>query len=98
MQYGLSAKNKSVDRKIERKGISRKKLYSIIGITALLLLIIGSIYFTSGKSKLNVEEERISISEVKKGAFQEFIPVNGVVLPQTTIYLDAVEGGRVKIK
>ncbi|MFT3911699.1 MAG: HlyD family efflux transporter periplasmic adaptor subunit [Ferruginibacter sp.] len=87
-----------MDRKIEKKGISKKKLYSIIGITAIILLIAGSIFFTSGKSKLNVEAERITISEVKKGAFQEFIPVNGVVLPQTTIYLDAVEGGRVEEK
>ena len=42
--------------------------------------------------------DRISISEIKKGSFQEFIPVNGVVLPITTIYLDALEGGRVEEK
>ena len=47
---------------------------------------------------MNVEAERITISEVKKGAFQEFIPVPGIVLPETTIYLDAVEGGRVEEK
>lgn len=87
-----------MDRKIERKGLSKKTLYTIIGITALIVLIGGSLYFTSGKSRLNVEAERITISQVKKGAFQEFIPVNGVVLPQTTIYLDAVEGGRVEEK
>lgn len=68
------------------------------GIAALVLLIAGSVYFTSGKSKLNVDAERIQISEVRKGPFQEFIPVNGVVLPVTTIYLDAVEGGRVEEK
>jgi HlyD family secretion protein len=45
---------------------------------------------------LNVETDRITISEVTKGAFQETIPVNGAVLPQTSIYLDAVEGGRVE--
>jgi HlyD family secretion protein len=87
-----------VDRKIERKGWSKKKLYTVIGIAALLLLIGGSIYYTSGGSKLNVEAERITISEVKKGSFQEFIPVPGIVLPQTTIYLDAIEGGRVEEK
>jgi HlyD family secretion protein len=32
------------------------------------------------------------------GPFQEFIPVNGVVLPVSTIYLDAQEGGRVEEK
>ncbi|MFN2440132.1 MAG: efflux RND transporter periplasmic adaptor subunit, partial [Chitinophagaceae bacterium] len=41
---------------------------------------------------------RITISEVKKSSFQEFIPVNGVVMPVTTIYLDAIEGGRVEEK
>ena len=88
----------TVDRKIERKGWSRKKTYTVVGILALVILIGGSIYYTSGGSKLNVEAERITISEVKKGAFQEFIPVPGIVLPQTTIYLDAMEGGRVEEK
>ncbi|MDB5205596.1 MAG: HlyD family efflux transporter periplasmic adaptor subunit [Flavisolibacter sp.] len=87
-----------MDRKIERKGLSKKTVYTITGIAALIILIGSSIYYTSGGSKLNVEAERITISEVKKGAFKEFIPVNGIVLPQTTIYLDAVEGGRVEEK
>jgi HlyD family secretion protein len=87
-----------VDRVIEKKTWSKKRILTLVGIVALVALIAGSIYFTSGGSKLNVESERITISEVKKGAFQEFIPVNGVVLPQTTIYLDAVEGGRVEEK
>ncbi len=73
-------------------------MYTIFGILAIAALIGGSIYYTSGGSKLNVEAERITISEVKKGTFQEFIPVPGIVLPQTTIYLDAVEGGRVEEK
>ena len=42
--------------------------------------------------------ERTTISEVTKGSFQEFIAVTGVVLPITTIYLDASEGGRVEEK
>ncbi len=68
------------------------------GVVGLVLLIAASIFFTAGKSKLNVDTERITISEVKNGSFQEFIPVNGVVLPVTTIYLDATEGGRVEEK
>ena len=87
-----------MDRKIERKGWSKKQILTVAGITGLVLLIAASLYFTSGKAKLNVDSERLQVSEVKKGAFQEFIPVNGVVLPVTTIYLDAVEGGRVEEK
>ena len=87
-----------MDRVIEKKTWSTKRLMTIAGITGVVLLVGGSIFFTSGKSKLNVDTERITISEVKKGAFQEFIPVNGVVLPLSTIYLDAIEGGRVEEK
>ncbi len=88
----------TVDRVIEKKRWNNKKTFTLIGVLLLAGLISGSIYYTAGGSKLNVEAERITVSEVKKGAFQEFIPVNGVVLPETTIYLDAIEGGRVEEK
>lgn len=87
-----------MDRVIAKKKWTTKKLLTIFGIVALLVLITASYYFTSGNSRLNVNIERITISEVRKGTFQEFIPVNGVVLPITTIYLDALEGGRVEEK
>jgi HlyD family secretion protein len=85
-----------VDRVIEKKTWTTKRILTIAGVTVLALLIFGSYYFTSGARKLNVETERLTISEIRQGAFQEFTPVNGVVLPLTTIYLDAAEGGRVE--
>ena len=88
----------TVDRIIEKKTWTRKRILTITGIVALIGLLCASWLLTSGKSKLNVDPERITISEVKKGPFQEFIPVNGVVLPVTTIYLDAIEGGQVEQK
>jgi HlyD family secretion protein len=87
-----------VDRVIEKKTWNTKRLLTIAGITGIVLLIAGSIYFTSGKSKLDVDTERLTISEIKRGPFQEFIPINGVVMPLTTIYLDATDGGRVEQK
>ena len=88
----------TVDRVIAKKTWTAKKLLTIGGIVALAALIGASVYFTSGKKRLNVDTERITISEVKKSAFQETIPINGVVMPITTIYLDATEGGRVEEK
>jgi HlyD family secretion protein len=87
-----------VDRVIKKKKWSTKRLLTIGGIAALVLLAFGSYYFTSGKSRLNVDLDRITIAEVSKGAFQETIPVNGSVMPISSIYLDAVEGGRVEEK
>ena len=63
------------------------------------MVLIAFVFFsTMGGSKLNVDIERITISTVNQGIFQENIPVNGVVLPITTIYLDALEGGRIEEK
>ncbi len=87
-----------MDRVIKKSKWNAKRILTIAGIAGIVALIAGSIYFTSGKSKLNVDTERITISEIKKGSFQENIPVNGVVLPMSTIYLDAMEGGRVEEK
>ena len=87
-----------MDRVIKKKKWSTKRILTFAAVVAVITLAGLSYYFTSGKSRLNVDVERITISEIKKGPFQEFIPVNGIVLPVTTIYLDAIEGGRVEEK
>ena len=87
-----------MDRVIARKKWSKKRILTIAGIAGLIVLIAGSFWLTSQKSRLNVDPERLTIFEVKEGPFQEFIPVNGDVMPITTIYLDALEGGRVEEK
>ena len=88
-----------MDRKIEKKTWNTKRIMTILGITALVALItyvsITGIY---GKSKLDVDVDRITISTITKGQFQENIPVNGVVMPLITINMDATDGGRVEEK
>jgi HlyD family secretion protein len=86
-----------VDRKIEKKTWNSKRIMMVAGITALVSLIVFvAVSGLTGKSKYNVPVDRITISEVTKGPFQEFIPVNGIVYPKITIFLDAVQGGRVE--
>lgn len=88
-----------MDRKIEKSTWNKKRILTIVGITALVALIVSVTYVgITGKSKYNASIDRITISEIKKGPFSEFIPVNGSVLPQITIYLDAVQGGTVQAK
>lgn len=87
-----------MDRIVKQKKWSKKRILTIASIAGVIGLAATSYFLTAGKSRLNVDAERITISEVKHASFQEFIPVNGVVLPITTIYLDALEGGRVEEK
>ena len=74
-----------MDVPIQKKKFSNKKLGLILGVIAIIVLIVYVIMQTSGGSKLNVEKERISINTVSKDVFQENIPVNGIVLPITTM-------------
>lgn len=85
-----------MDIPLEKKRFTPKRIGLIIGAAILIGLLLFMLFSSAGGSKLNVDKERITISEVTKGAFQENIPVNGVVLPIKTIYLDAMEGGRVE--
>ena len=87
-----------MDVPIEKKRFPKSKLIMIgLGILFAFLLLYVFV-FSSSNSKLNVDKERLSINTIHEGVFQENISVNGVVLPITTIYLDAVEGGRVEEK
>lgn len=84
-----------MDRKIEKKGLSRQTiLYIILG--ALVLVVAGIMIFGDKSSKYNVEASRLAIDEVVKDVFQDYITEQGIVEPIKTIYLDAVEGGRVE--
>ncbi len=85
-----------MDRKIEKKKWTPKKIAGIAGITAFGIFIIYLLFFRDTSSRLYVDMDKMTISTVEQGRFQEFIPVDGVVHPEVTIYLDAVFGGRVE--
>lgn len=85
-----------MDRKIEKPRFTPKRI--AIGATALLLagLFGYALLADFGVRKLNVERDRLTISTVEFGPFQEYIPVRGTVLPLHTVYLDALERGQVE--
>ncbi len=87
-----------MDRKIEKKKWTWKKITLILLGTVFGLFFLYSFILSSKGSKLNVSRDRIKIAQVVYGDFREFIPVDGTVMPIKTIKLDAVEGGIIEIK
>ena len=85
-----------MERVIEKKNRMIKKIAIIAGIAVGVVFLILILFNSFGKSKLNVERERMTIGEAKQSAFREFIPVTGIIQPFSTIYLDLKEGGRVE--
>ncbi len=84
-----------MDRQIEKKKWPPKKIAMIAGSVIFVGFVVYIFVFGMSKSSLNVKAERLTVSEVKRGPFQEFIPVMGNVLPYY-YYLTAVEGGTVE--
>jgi len=83
-----------MDRQIEKKKWTIKRI-SIFAAAGIFILFIIYIIFSDHKSKLNVEKDKITISEVKKAQFQEFIPITGTIEPFQTFFLDLSEGGKI---
>ena len=79
----------------KKRGITKKNIWYLL-FGALMLAVLAIIIFGDKSSKYNVDVSRITIEEVKQDVFQDYITVQGTVEPITTIYLDAVEGGRVE--
>jgi len=85
-----------MDKIIEKKKWTPKKILWIALGTIFGILIIYNIFFGDHTSKFNVQKDRISIEEVQNDYFQDYITQTGTVQPISTIYLDAIEGGRVE--
>ena len=85
-----------MDRKIQKKVWTRRRIASVAGGAILLFFIIYTFVFGDRSSRLNVDMEKITISTVVKAPFQEYTPVSGTISPIETFFLDAIEGGRVE--
>ncbi len=85
-----------MDKVIRKKKWTPKKLVMYIGVPLVLIVLFGMMYKTAGTSRLKVPKERLTISDVSYGPFQEFIAINGNVLPLSIVQVTAIEGGQVR--
>lgn len=85
-----------MDRPIEKNNWSARR----IGMVAMATVaVLGLAYFViagGSTSSRNLASDRITVAKVQQGAFQEYVPVNGTVQPNTTVFLDLEEGGIVE--
>ncbi|SDA42925.1 HlyD family secretion protein [Algoriphagus alkaliphilus] len=84
-----------MDRKIEKKTWTLKRIAAVIGGAVLVGGIIYQIGYADHRSTMNVDKDRLSIAAVSKGEFTDYILVSGQIEPARTVFLDAIEGGMV---
>lgn len=87
-----------MDRTLPKRFWTSQRLILSGGSALLIGLLAYTFFFTDRRSKLNVEKDKITISNVSTGPFEDFIAVTGVVQPLKTIRLDAIAGGYVTQK
>ena len=85
----------AMDRIIERKGLP-KPVKIAIGVLLAIVAVITFYLLAPDAGSQTVAVERVTVSTVTKGRFDDFLPLRARVTPLVTVYLDAVEGGRVE--
>jgi HlyD family secretion protein len=85
-----------MDRPIEKKRWTLSRIVLIIGICAITIFLAYQVLSRSGKTRLKVDPSRMTISKVEYGEFLEYYPFDGEVVPETSVYLDVEQGGRVE--
>ena len=85
----------AMDKVIDRKRIDPRILIAAAAGGVLLLVLLFWLFAPRGDSQ-SVSRDRLTISTVEKGVFDDFLPLRARVTPLLTVYLDAVEGGRVE--
>ena len=73
-----------------------KYRFYLIGGTVLVTLIVYAVILQLGPRTLQVEIVDEQIAEVTEGEFLEYIDVNGMVVPSTSMRVNAAESGTVE--
>ena len=93
---GMGVSGQAMDRRVERKmSYGHYAAYAAGGI-AVLAFAWWFVDTLLGGRSLSVNAERITVSPVSVGTYEDFIPLRGRLVPRSTVFLDAIEGGRVE--
>lgn len=93
---GMGVSGQGMDRKVEKRvPMGRKIGIGAVSVGVLLFgwWLVGTLL---GGRTLTVNAQRIQVSDVIVGTYEDVIPLRGRLVPSSTVYLDAIEGGRVE--
>jgi HlyD family secretion protein len=87
-----------MDRPIQQRWWRKKPWIQAAGALAAIALIVGTAiaFFGTAERSVRVPAANLTLAKVERNVFHDFIPLRGQVVPLETIYLDALEGGRVE--
>lgn len=93
---GVGISGQGMDRRVDKKTPYGRWASYAAGAIAVLLFAWWFVDMLMGGRSLSVNSQRIAVSDVTVGTFEDFIPLRGRLVPRSTVFLDAIEGGRVE--
>ena len=87
--------DKIIEKKSGWKAVFTKKALPY-WLGAVVVAFVLYLVFRDNSSSFRVDKDTVSISEVQRGEFNDYIRVSGQVQPMTTIQLSPQEGGVVQ--
>ncbi len=85
-----------MDRKLARRRVRPWKIVAL-ALAAAGIAAAGWRFVDASRVRtLVLPADRATIATATLGSFEDFVPIRGNVTPRTTVYLDAIEGGRVE--
>lgn len=66
------------------------------GAVAAIVVLVAIVFLTDTSTSFTLDGQRIRTAEVSNGMYEDYIPLRASVEPEKTVYLDAIEGGRVE--
>ena len=84
-----------MDREVQSRRLGTRARIAL-GAGGLVVLLALFWYFMPASNSQTVDAGRLTIANVTQGRFDDFLPLRAQVQPSLTVYLDAVEGGRVE--
>jgi HlyD family secretion protein len=85
-----------MDRLVEKSFWQRSRSWIVSAGALLALVLVYLVLLPESGRVLQVQNERLTVSTVSTGKYDDYIPVRGQVVPLKTVFLDAIEGGRVE--
>lgn len=86
-----------MDRQIEKKSFLRRYAWYIAAAAALAALLVWIVLGTSANT-MTIDATDITISDVTRGKFDDYVRLNGQVLPIQVVQISPEEGGIVREK
>jgi HlyD family secretion protein len=91
----LAGSGAAMDEKIKNTGKQWKYISMAVAALIIISAAAWSIMSLKGDRSFRVDTDTITISKVTTGTFEDYIPIRGRIVPSTTVFLDAIEGGKV---